>query len=188
MSTPLIFAMCDAFKVEKEPGAEAPRRRALSAGGRAEQAAGVALVLAVGRELGKGVHFLLIGTIRGSRPMTRLFASTALLVLASSASAVPGGPISSLQIGDYACELPGDAGGPAGVRQPELDFAVINATSYVTSAGRGTYLVTGDMVQMTSGPKRGERFVKLSANFLRAVDGSGNRTALRCVRQVMNNR
>lgn len=119
--------------------------------------------------------------------MTRLFAATTLLFLATSAGAVPGGPISSLQVGDYACELPGDAAGPAGIRQPQHDFAVINATSYVTNSGRGTYLVTGDIVQMTSGPRKGERFIKLSANFLRALDASGKQTTLRCVRQVVNN-
>lgn len=119
--------------------------------------------------------------------MTRLFATVALLSIAASASAAPGGLIATLQVGDYACELPGDAAGPAGIRQPQHDFAVINATSYVTIAGRGTYLVTGDLVQMTSGPKKGERFIKLSANFLRALDASGKQTTLRCVRQVVNN-
>lgn len=119
--------------------------------------------------------------------MTRLLAATALLTLAASASAATGGLIATLQVGDYVCELPGDAAGPAGVRQPQHDFAVINATSYTTSGGRGTYLVTGNLVQMTSGPKKGERFIKLSENFLRELDRSGAQTSLRCVRQVVNN-
>ena len=68
------------------------------------------------------------------------------------------------------------------------DFAVVNASSYSSSGGRGSYLLTGDLVQMTTGPKKGERFVKLSDNFLREIDRSGAQTDLRCVRQVANNR
>jgi hypothetical protein len=119
--------------------------------------------------------------------MRRFLLLAALGGLASVAIAAPGGPIATLQLGAYVCELPGDATGAAGIRQPERDFAVLNASSYSSSGGRGTYLLTSNLVQMTSGPKKGERFIKLSSNFLRELDSAGNQTALRCVRQVVNN-
>lgn len=112
-----------------------------------------------------------------------------LAVLAAGpALATPGGPIDTLQQGTYVCELPGDATGPAGVRQHQHDFTVITASSYVTEAGRGTYLLTGDTVTFTSGPKRGEKFNRLSDNFLRKAGPDGQDGDLRCVRQVVNNR
>ncbi len=129
------------------------------------------------------MHWLLLT----GRDMRRFVFLAALGGLAGAAIAAPGGPIATLQLGDYVCELPGDATGAAGIRQPQRDFTVLNASSYSASGGRGTYLLTGDQVRMTSGPKKGERFIKLSDNFLRALDAAGNQTALRCVRQVANN-
>lgn len=119
--------------------------------------------------------------------MRRYLLLAALGGLATAALAAPGGPIATLQLGYYVCELPGDAAGAAGIRQPNREFAVVNASSYSSSSGSGTYLLTGNLVQMTSGPKKGERFIKLSNNFLRELDQRGNQTALRCVRQVENN-
>ncbi len=101
---------------------------------------------------------------------------------------VPGGQIGVLQQGFYVCELPGDATGAAGIRQAEQDFSVHNASRYSTATGRGTYLLTGDLVVMTSGPKKGKKFRKLSNNFLRELNAAGEETDLRCVRRVQNNR
>lgn len=101
---------------------------------------------------------------------------------------VPGGPIGVLQQGFYVCELPGDATGAAGIRQDEQDFSVHNASRYSTATGRGTYLLTGEQVIMTSGPKKGQKFRKLSNNFLRELNAAGQETDLRCVRRVQNNR
>ena len=61
----------------------------------------------------------------------------------------------------------------------------LNST-YRVGAEEGTYLLTGDMVTMTSGPKRGQRFHRLSGNFLRKVDADGKDTALRCIRLAPN--
>ncbi len=119
--------------------------------------------------------------------MTRLAIIIALSTAASAAFATPGGAIGTLQQGEYRCELPGDATGPAGIRQPEQDFTVHNSSRYSTSEGRGTYLLTGDLVTITSGPKNGQRFKRLSANFLREVNPAGQQTDLRCVRRVRNN-
>lgn len=121
------------------------------------------------------------------RPTASAAALAVMLALSCSAQAAPGGLIATLQVGTYACELPGDAVGPAGIRQPDRDFAIINATTYTSGSGRGTYLLTGTVLQLTSGPRKGERFVKLTDNFLRQLDASGKQTEMRCVRQVVNN-
>lgn len=111
----------------------------------------------------------------------------AAMIAAGPALAAPGGPIASLTPGRYLCELPGDAAGPAGLRQDDETFVVLNASSYEAPSGRGTYLVTGDIVTITSGPKNGQRFRRISPNFLRRIGPDGSDSALRCVRQVVNN-
>ena len=40
---------------------------------------------------------------------------------------------------------------------------------------------------LTSGPKNGNRYRRVSDNFLRKLDGAGKESNLRCVRQVQNN-
>lgn len=109
------------------------------------------------------------------------------LLAAAPLEAAPGGAIGTLQLGSYVCELPGDATGAAGQRVAEHGFTVVNASSYTTTEGRGTYLLTGDVVAMTSGPKRGQRFHRLSQGFLRLIGRDGQDSDLRCVRRVMNN-
>jgi hypothetical protein len=112
----------------------------------------------------------------------------AAILAAGPALAAPGGPIDTLTPGRYVCELPGDASGPAGLRQDAESFRVLNASSYETAdGGRGTYLLTGDTVTITSGPKSGQKFRRLSGNFLRRIGPDGQDTALRCVRRVVNN-
>lgn len=122
------------------------------------------------------------------RTLILISASLAACAPARSIKPVPGGEIGVLQQGFYVCELPGDATGAAGIRQDAQDFSVHNGSRYSTPAGRGTYLLTGDLVQMTSGPKKDQQFRKLSNNFLRELDASGKETDLRCVRRVQNNR
>lgn len=120
-----------------------------------------------------------------SAALLAILAATAAM---APAAATPGGQIDTLQHGQYACELPGDATGPAGIRQAEQDFTVINASSYTTPQGRGTYLLTGDVVTLTSGPRKGEKYHRLSDNFLRRMNADGTDSELRCVRRVQNNR
>ena len=123
--------------------------------------------------------------------MTRalfLLAGLAACAPAQPIRPVPGGEIGVLQQGQYVCELPGNATGPAGIRQDQQDFSIHNGSRYSTPAGRGTYLLVGDTVTMTSGPKKGQQFRKLSNNFLRELDSAARETDLRCVRQVQNNR
>ncbi len=118
--------------------------------------------------------------------MKRRLATIALLAT-GPALAAPGGPLDTLEPGRYVCELPGDAAGPAGLRQDDETFVVLNASSYLTSVGRGTYLLTGDVITITSGPKNGQRFRRISTNFLRKLGPGGEDSNLRCVRRVVNN-
>ena len=116
------------------------------------------------------------------------YAIPALLVAASGAAlAVPGGPIDVLAPAAFACEMPGDATNAAGYRVDAENFAIANSTSYFTPEGRGTYLLTGDDLVLTSGPKYGNRYRRVSDNFLRKLGPDGKETALRCVRKVLNN-
>lgn len=126
------------------------------------------------------------GLIKIAMTLARL--ALPLVLLAMPALAAPGGPIGTLQRGPYLCELPGDAAGPAGLHQPGEDFTVTNASSYETPQGRGSYLLTGKIVVMTSGPKRGQRFRRDGSGFLRKLAADGTGGELRCVRIADRNR
>jgi hypothetical protein len=121
--------------------------------------------------------------------MTRRIVLTALTaaLLAGPAAAVPGGDIDTLELGSYTCELPGDALTERGVHVPEADFTVIFGSSYRAGNETGTYLLTGDFVVMTSGPKMGERYHRLSLGFLRKQNRDGSDSDLRCVISNRNN-
>jgi hypothetical protein len=110
------------------------------------------------------------------------------LALAAPAAAAPGGDIDTMPIGDYVCELPGDALGPAGVRVPGEDFTIVTASSYRAGDSMGSYLLTGDQLAMTSGLHSGKRYRRLSGGFVRMISDDGQDGALRCVRQTRNNR
>jgi hypothetical protein len=110
-----------------------------------------------------------------------------ILTLSAGALAVPGGPIDVLPPASYACEMPGDASVAAGYRVDSENFSIANSNSYYTGKGRGTYLLTGDLLVLTSGPKRGQKFRRISDNFLRKLGPDGNDSPLRCVRRVVNN-
>ncbi len=111
----------------------------------------------------------------------------AALIAAAPLCAAPGGEIDTLQPGDYACELPGDATGPAGRRVAAEDFTVLSGSSYSANGKRGTYLLTGDTVTITSGPRSGQRFRRQSSGFLRQLTVDGTDGDLRCVRRRRNN-
>lgn len=94
---------------------------------------------------------------------------------------VPGGPISTLQIGTYTCELPGDAGGDAGKPVGDHMFRIVNSSSYKVGAVRGSYLFVGDSVTMTGGTLKGLRLHRISNTFLRKVNKDGSDGEMRCV-------
>ena len=94
---------------------------------------------------------------------------------------VPGGLIGTLPQGRYTCELPGNAGGPIRVAASEFDFTVILGSSYRAGSERGSYLLTGDVVQMTDGKLKGLKLHRISSGFLRRIDANGLDSELRCV-------
>jgi hypothetical protein len=119
--------------------------------------------------------------------MKRALGLAAITLVAAPALAVPGGEIGTLERGRYVCELPGDALGPRGRHVPAEDFRVVHGSSYRADGKRGTYLLTGDQVVMTSGPKKGVRFRRMSDGFLRRQNADGSDSALSCVIANRNN-
>ena len=103
------------------------------------------------------------------------------------AVAGPDGPAFVVRRGDYTCELPGTALTAAGLHQPQEDFGILQGSLYTSPAGRGTYLATGDEIRMTTGPKTGERYRRVSDNYLRKLTADGKESNIRCIRRVLNN-
>ena len=104
------------------------------------------------------------------------------LALAAPASLSAKGPLGTLPLGRYLCELPGDAAGPASLPVAGAWFDIVNASSYVAEGGDGTYLLTGENVVFTRGPLRGARFERTGIKALRRTDIGGPYAKLRCVR------
>lgn len=117
------------------------------------------------------------------RPLLAAALSLALPVALGAAEPppVPGGLIGTLPAGKYTCELPGDAGGPIRVAASEFDFTVIHGSSYRAAGERGSYLLTGDLVQMTGGKLKGLRLHRISDGFLRRIEANGADGEMRCV-------
>lgn len=105
----------------------------------------------------------------------------AVACAAAPLAAVPGGRLGTLEPGRYTCEHSGVAGGPAGHHVPEADFRVGRASDYEAGGAHGNYLMTGETVVMTSGPHKGQKFVRQSRGFLRKVGHNGKPGDLRCV-------
>ncbi|SRR5690606_6946397 len=105
-----------------------------------------------------------------------------LLAAGLSSPALAQGAIGTLDRGTFACELPGDARGQAGIPQPERSFTIENAARYSSPQGSGTYLRRGDRLTFTSGPRQGEVYQIASERFLRLIE-NGQPGRLRCVRQ-----
>lgn len=117
------------------------------------------------------------------RAFLEALAVLALAVLAFAAlPALAQGKIGTVERGTYVCELPGDATGRAGVVQPDESFTIASASRYRSPHGSGTYLRRGDVLEMTSGPRNGERYRIVSDKFLRKLE-NGEPGRLRCIRQ-----
>ena len=110
--------------------------------------------------------------------LTLAFAAAALTATPDAAD----GRLGTLESGRYLCELPGDAAGLASIPIQETWFDVINASSYVTGSGSGTYLLTGETVVFTRGPMKGLKFTRTGARSIRLVEGEGAPPKMRCVR------
>jgi len=94
----------------------------------------------------------------------------------------PGGMLGILQHGEWQCALPGDAAGAAYVPVPEESFRIAAASSYVSPAGRGIYLMRGAEVVFTRGPKKDQRFRVLGQNTLQKLNPDGSLSNLICTR------
>lgn len=108
-----------------------------------------------------------------------------LFALMAATIAVPSlaqGQLGTIERGNYICELPGDAGGAAGIPQPEESFTIESASRYSSPQGNGTYLRRGERVTMTSGPRNGDAYQIVGNGFLRKIE-EGRPSRLRCVRQ-----
>ena len=105
-----------------------------------------------------------------------------IAALGAASPALAEGRIGTLAPGAFICELPGDAAGPAGLEQPEENFAILSGSRYRTAKGSGTYLLSRDKLQMTSGPKKGNSYLVESSALLKKFDRNGSATRLRCVR------
>jgi hypothetical protein len=113
-------------------------------------------------------------------------------VLAATALSLPVGaseigPVKVMKQGHYLCETPGNALGKTGIHQPQEDFSILHGSVYGSGDLTGIYLLTGDILRFTSGPRKGDKFRRVSENFLRKLDKDGQDTNLRCIRSVLNN-
>jgi hypothetical protein len=114
------------------------------------------------------------------------FAALLLAAAAASASPAPppgpGGPIGTMELGQYNCERDGTAGGPVGLRLPQYDFRAVTGSNYKTPDGvRGSYLMTGSQILMTGGELKGTLLHRTSKGFLRHVGSDGADTDVRCI-------
>lgn len=95
----------------------------------------------------------------------------------------PGGTmLRTLQRGEWQCALPGDAGGEAYQVVEAEGFRIGNASSYRNPQGRGIYLMRGDEVVFTRGPKTNEKFRRLGDNMLQKLNEDGSPSRLICTR------
>jgi hypothetical protein len=92
------------------------------------------------------------------------------------------GVLGILQHGDWECALPGDAGAAAYVPVPAEAFRIGTASSYVNPEGSGIYLLRGNEVIFTRGPKKDERFRVLGENTMQKLNADGSLSKLICTR------
>jgi hypothetical protein len=111
-----------------------------------------------------------------------------LMGLAMTTGQAQASQIQTLPLGRYSCELPGDALGTVGRRVAAEDFAIVHSSTYASGREQGSYLLTANIIEMTSGPKAGEKFHRISDNFLRKLNEDGTDGELRCIRMVTNTR
>lgn len=108
--------------------------------------------------------------------------AAALTGAAAPALAAPGGSLGTLQKGAYVCFLPGDASGPARRIVETERFEIGASSTYSTAEGWGTYLLTGQKLVFSRGPKKGATYIRETRATLRKLDDEGRETDLRCTR------
>ncbi len=114
--------------------------------------------------------------------MKKLVVAIVLAAVAAPSYSAAAQQIGTIERGNYVCELPGDAGGAAGIAQPDESFTIDSASRYSSPQGDGTYLRRGNRLTMTSGPRNGDSYAIESRGFLRKIE-NGEPSRLRCIRQ-----
>lgn len=105
-----------------------------------------------------------------------------VLLGASAPLAAKPGPLATLSLGHYLCEHPAAPETQAAISDPRASFEITTASRYVAADGtRGTYLFTGDTIEMTSGSLTTTRLVRLRQGFLRVLSADGVPGPIRCV-------
>ena len=107
--------------------------------------------------------------------------SPTMLPAQENAPVPSGGMLRTMPHGIYQCALPGDAAGAAYDVVPEEQFRIRTASSYRDTNGNGTYILRGDELTFTRGPKKGQKFRRVGINQLQKLNG-GELTKLLCTR------
>lgn len=108
----------------------------------------------------------------------------AALLGAAASVALAQGQIDTVARGPYVCELPGDGDAGPGKPQPDRQFTIETGSRYSTPQGAGTYLRRGSLLEMTSGPRKGEKYQVVRPGFFRLLGPDGQSARLRCVRDA----
>ncbi|MDJ0643713.1 MAG: elongation factor P [Erythrobacter sp.] len=109
-------------------------------------------------------------------------AASPVLVRAQDPAPLPSdGMLRTMPHGIYQCSLPGDAAGRAYEVVADEEFRIRTASSYRDKDGIGTYIMRGDRLTFTRGPKKGQEFRRVGTNQLRKLD-KGEPTKLLCTR------
>lgn len=90
--------------------------------------------------------------------------------LGAQAAPSDGGMLGTMPHGVYQCALPGDAGGKAFEVQESESFRIRPSSGYNSAQGSGTYILRGNRLTFTSGPKKGERMERVGTNQLKRGD------------------
>ena len=113
--------------------------------------------------------------------MTRL-AIIGLLSTAVLAAPAQADVLKTMPHGPYECALPGDAASQAWIPQESESFTIARASRYRNDRGRGTYILQGDELTFTAGPKNGQKMRRTGTNELRAINQDGSTGRMICVR------
>ena len=96
--------------------------------------------------------------------------------------AADGNLLKTMPHGAYECAIPGDAGSPVWEPVEGAGFIISHTSGYRTENGRGTYLLKGKDLIVTSGPKKGERYRRTGDGELKRVAEDGRVTRFVCVK------
>lgn len=124
-----------------------------------------------------------MASMKPTDPITLAAICAAIAALAAPAH---GEILKTMPHGPYECALPGTAAGAAWIVQEEESFTISRASRYRNAQGRGTYLLKGDDLIFTAGPKNGQRLRRTGPNELRAINLDGSNGRMICVRVGSN--